>query len=459
MRILKKIAHRLLTLNPPQMIVASFLVIILLGTVCLLLPGSVRVGRLSLLDALFTATSATCVTGLTVLNIGTELTFFGQTVVLALIQLGGLGIMTFSTFFVYMLGRRISIRGRDVLGSTIGALPVQNMGSLLKRIFLTVLLMESVGMGFLTLRWMRIYPPAKALYHGLFHSVSAFCNAGFSLYSDSFFGFQTDLYLNAVIMFLIILGGLGFIVLLDLKHLIVKRKNNVSRITFHSKVVLTVAFTLIVLGTVFIFWVEKNHSLKELSSGSRLLVSLFQSVTARTAGFNTLHIGSLSNGVIFLLMWLMFIGAAPGSCGGGVKVTTLGILVMMLVARLRGQNEPMLFKRTIPRETTGKAMVIVLSSGLIIAFIFLFLLLTEGWSVAPDAGRGDFIVLLFEAISAYGTVGLSMGVTPQLTAGGRFLIILLMFIGRLGPLTMAVALTRTSFRGKFRYARGEIMVG
>ena len=459
MKFLKLISRRLSAFNPPQMIVASFLTIILLGTICLSLRCSVEGERLSLLNALFTATSATCVTGLTVVDIGSDLTPFGQCIVLCMIQLGGLGIMTFSTFFMTMLRRRVSIRGRDVLGSTLGFLPDQHVGHLLKRIFLTVFILEGIGMVCLAAWWMRHYPFGKALYHGWFHSVSAFCNAGFSLYSDSFTRYGTDVFFNVVIMVLIILGGVGFFVLLDLKHLVVKRKQSIERISFHSKVVLTMVCVLVVIGAIFLFWVERHHILAPMSTGSSLLASLFQSVTARTAGFNTLHIGSLTNGACFLLMGLMFIGAAPGSCGGGVKVTTIGILVMMLISRLRGQEESSVFRRTISREMIGKAMVIVLSSGLVIVVMFFFLLLTEGWIEPSGTARGDFIVLFFEAISAYGTVGLSMGVTPDLTSVGKCLIIILMFIGRLGPLTMAVALTRTSFRGRFRYARGDVMVG
>ena len=411
------------------------------------------------MDALFTAVSATCVTGLTVVNIGSEFTFYGQTVVLVLIQLGGLGIMTFSTFFLYLLGRRVSMRGREIIDSTLSYIPVRNIGSLLRRIMFIVFFVEGVGVLILTVGWLRIYPLPKALYHGIFHAISSFCNAGFSLYGNSFEGFCNDLIVNWVVIGLIVLGGLGFVVLIDFKHLLRRPRGALGRLSFHSKVVLTVTFFLIFIGTLFLFWVEKSHALVDIKPTTGFLVALFQSVTARTAGFNTVRIGSLTNGACFILMFLMFVGAAPGSCGGGVKVSTLGILVALLLARLRGHEEPNFFSRSIPRETVGKALAIVLSSVLLISIIFLCLLLTEDWSVSPQESRGHFLEFLFEAISAFGTVGLSMGVTPHLSKGGRLLIILLMFVGRLGPLTMAVALTRRKAGGRYRYAKGEIMVG
>jgi len=441
------------------MIVFSFLTIISVGTILLLLPWTTRGESLSFVDSLFTAVSATCVTGLTVVNIGSQFTLYGQLVVLGLIQLGGLGIMTFSTFFLYLLGRRISIRGREIIDTTLSHSPVHNIGALLRKIMMVVFLIEGVGILLLSLHLSRFYPLPEAIYRGVFHSVSAFCNAGFSLYTTSFEGFRTDLFVNGLVMGLIILGGLGFIVLLDFKHLLFRPRRVFRAFSFHTKVVLTVTLSLIVLGTVFLFWVERVHALSNVKPTTGIVVSLFQSVTARTAGFNTIPIGSLTNGACFILMFLMFVGAAPGSCGGGVKVSTLGILVAVFLSRLRGYEESHLFYRSIPRETVGKALAIVLSSVLVIGVLFLGLLLTENWSSSPGESRGDFVELLFEAISAFGTVGLSMGVTQQLTKGGRLLIILLMFIGRLGPLTMAVALTSRKGKGRFQYAKGEVMVG
>jgi len=456
---LKKPSRGFLSLTPPQMIILSFATIIIVGGVLLCLPWATVGHRLSIVDGLFTAVSATCVTGLTVVNISAEFTPFGQWVVLVLIQLGGLGIMTFSTFFLYLLGRRVSIRGRDVIGTTLSHRPVQDIALLLRKIMVIVFLVEGVGVVFLTLAWSRYYSFPRAIYHGVFHSVSAFCNAGFSLYGDSFERFQLDPAINFITMGLIVVGGLGFIVLLDLKNLRHGPRKGFRKFSFHSKMVITATFFLIVFGTLFIYWAERGHALQQLKPSEGFLTALFQSITARTAGFNTIPIDSLTNGVCFVIMFLMFIGAAPGSCAGGVKVTTLGILLAITVSRIRGRDEPQLFLRSIPRETVGKGLTIVLSSVLIICIVFMCLLLTEDHAVSPVESREQFIKLIFEAISAFGTVGLSMGVTPQLTVAGRLLIILLMFVGRLGPLTMAVALTRIGPRGRYRYAKGEIMVG
>ena len=441
------------------MIVSSFIVIISIGTLFLRLPWATRGEHLNLVDALFTSVSATCVTGLTVVDIGTKFTLFGQTVVLGLIQLGGLGIMTFSTFFLYLLGKRVSIRGREIVDMTLTHTPVQHIGSLLLKIIVIVLFIEGIGFLLLTIRWVNIYPLPKAIYYGLFHAVSAFCNAGFSLYYNNFMDFSADILVNCVLIGLIVLGGFGFVVLLDFKNLFHWSKEFPRSFSFHSKIVLLMTFFLILFGTLFIYGIERIHTLYGFKPVHSLLIALFQSVTARTAGFNTIDIGSLTNAACFVIMFLMFVGAAPGSCGGGVKVSTLGILIAMFLSRLRGHDEPNLFYRSIPKETTGKALIIVLSAVLLISIIFCGLLITESWSLPPRESRGYFIGLLFETISAFGTVGLSMGFTSQLTTGGRLLVIVMMLVGCLGPLTMAVALTRRKKGGYFNYAKGEIMVG
>jgi trk system potassium uptake protein TrkH len=447
------------SLSATQMIVFSFITIICIGTLLLLLPFSTKGSNLNFINALFTAVSATCVTGLTVIDIGKEFTRFGQLVVLILIQLGGLGIMTFSTFFLYLLGGRASIRNREIIDSTLSYSSVPNLKILLQKIMFLVFIVEGIGVVCLSLAWIRYYPLPEAIYHGFFHSISAFCNAGFSLYSNSFERFSTDYMLNIFIILLIISGGLGFIVLLELKSLFNYSKQKIRSLSFQSKVVLTMTFFLIMFGTLLIYLVESPHTLSHMKPINRFIISLFQSVTARTAGFNTLSIGLLTNGGCLILMILMFVGAAPGSCGGGVKVSTLGVLIAMVLSRIRRHEETQLFSRSIPGETESKALVIVISAGIIILIIFFGLLLTEDWFVSPEQSRDNFLELFFESISAFGTVGLSMGITPQLSIPGQLLIIILMFIGRLGPLTMAVALARAEVKGRYRYARGEIMLG
>jgi len=445
-------------LAPHRIIVFSFLGMIGAGTLLLRSPWSGAQGHLTGVEALFTAVSAVCVTGLTVIDISTELSGFGRWVVLILIQCGGLGIMTFSTFFVYLLGRRLSMRDREIIDTTLSYTQERNIGSLLIRVMGFVFMIEAIGAAALTLRFHEYYPFDRAVYHGIFHSISAFCNAGFSLYARSFEGFRQDVWINIILMALIVLGGLGFVVILDLWRGLISRKRALS---FHAKVVLTVTFILIFSGGILFWLVEQPHIFQSFSTGESVLAALFQSITARTAGFNTLDIGLLTNTACMVLMFLMFIGAAPGSCGGGVKVTTAGILVSMLISRIRGADEAQMFHRNVSRETFSKALVIIFGALVLISAVFFGLLLTEGWNISPQESRGHFLELAFETVSAFGTVGLSMGVTRELSTGGRLLIILLMFAGRLGPLTLAVALSDPRMKRKIRYsyAKGEIMVG
>ncbi len=455
----KNKTKKFFSFSPNRMIVLSFLMIIIIGTIFLLLPWAKHSGSLCLVDALFTSVSAVCVTGLTVVDIGKEFTLYGQLVVMILIQIGGLGIMTFSTFFLYLLHHRVSIRNRDVIDFTIVNEPVPHIAKFLRKVIILVFSIEGMGVVFFTIRGLKYYSFPKALYYGIFHSISAFCNAGFSLYTNSFEGFRTDPWLNLILMSLIILGGLGFIVLLDVKKIFSSYRKTHSAISLHTKVVLTVTFFLIISGTILLYFIERKYFFNKIAAIPALLAALFQSVTARTAGFNTIPMNALTNGSCLVLIFLMFVGAAPGSCGGGVKVTSFGILIALFFSKFKGREYAHIFKRTIPQETINKVIAIVFSSVLIIGIVFFLLLLTEQKVQIDHPDRGSFIEILFEAFSAFGTVGLSMGITSQLTKIGRLLIILLMFIGRLGPLTLTVALSQTHKMVKFRYAEGEIKVG
>jgi len=414
----------------------------------------------SLVNALFTATSATCVTGLVVLDTGKDFTRFGQGVILALIQVGGLGIMTFSTFFMYMVGHRVSIRGREIVEETLAQEPIRNLASLLKIVFFTTVAVELVGAGLLSLRFLEDSPPATAIYYGLFHSIAAFCNAGFSLYSDNLARFVGDAYVNLVVASLIILGGLGFIVVYNLRHRLFQRGPTTIfyRLSFHSVLVLLITAVLIVGGVVIFFALEYQNILKPLSWPTKVLASFFQVVTPRTAGFNTLEIGSLTNSTLFFLVLLMYIGASPGSTGGGIKTTTLGVLVALFFARLRNREDVNLLRRRVPNEIVSKAVSIAFFSALIIMLFTFVLLITEYGYVPYKASRGSFLEMLFEVTSAFGTVGLSTGLTPSLTSAGKVLLSLVMFIGRLGPLTIAIAVGGET-KAKFKYAQERFLVG
>lgn len=445
-------------LTPERTLILSFFIMILVGTWLLSLPYAARIKTSSFIDALFTATSAVCVTGLIVVDTGGFYSQFGQIIILILIQVGGLGIMTFSIFFYLLLGRSIGIRDRRIIQDTFSQFPIRNIYVLLKSVFLYTIIIEFVGALFLFIGWNGHLPLMTALYFSLFHAISAFCNSGFSLFSDSFVGFQNNITLNLSITSLIILGGLGFIVLKEIVD-IGLRRNTSLRISLHSKVVLTTSVTLIVLGTLFIFLTERDNSLLNLSLGEQVLTSYFQSVTSRTAGFNTLSMMSLGNATLFVLIILMFIGASPGSCGGGIKTTNLATLVSLAFNRYKGRERANLFKRTIPHETVARSISIILASILAVTIITVFLLVTQLGDISHTESRGLFLEYLFETVSAFGTVGLSMGVTTKLNSAGKLIIIAMMLLGRLGPLTLAFAMARRTKKTEFQYAEENIIVG
>ncbi len=452
----KKVPLRFL--SPERALILSFLIIILVGTSLLSLPHAVRHESAPFIDALFTATSAVCVTGLIVLDTGSFYSRFGQVVILTLIQVGGLGIMTFSVFFYLLLGRSIGIRDRRIIQDTFSQFPIRNIYVLLKSVFLYTIAIEFVGALLLFIGWIDSFPLITALYFSLFHAISAFCNAGFSLFSNSLVGFQNNILVNISLTSLIILGGIGFIVLKEMVG-VGFRKNTPLRISLHSKVVLTITAALIILGTLFMFLIERDGSLLTFPLGEQILISYFQSVTSRTAGFNTIPMASLSNATLFLLIIFMFIGASPGSCGGGIKTTNLATLLSIAVNRYKGRERAHLFKRTVPHETVSRSISITLSSVLAVTIITVFLLTTQLGDLSHTESRGLFLDYLFETVSAFGTVGLSMGITKNLDTAGKLIIIAMMLLGRLGPLTLAFAMARRVKKGEFQYAEENIIVG
>jgi len=453
---LKKFTLRFL--SPERTLILSFLIIILIGTFLLSLPHAARQQSTSFIDALFTATSAVCVTGLIVVDTGSFYSQFGQMVILILIQVGGLGIMTFSVFFYLLLGRSIGFRDRRIIQDTFSQFPIKNIYVLLKSVFLYTMVIELVGTLLLLVGWRGHFPPITALYFSLFHAISAFCNAGFCLFPDSLVGFQSNILVNLSITSLIILGGIGFIVLKEMVERALRRKPPL-RISLHSKIVLTTTATLIALGTLFIFFIERDNSLVKFPLGEQILISYFQSVTSRTAGFNTIPMVGLSNATCFILIILMFIGASPGSCGGGIKTTNLATLFSLAMNRYKGRDRANLFKRTIPHETVARSISIILASGLTVAIITILLLITQLGDISHTESRGLFLEYLFETISAFGTVGLSMGVTSKLDSAGKLIITAMMLLGRLGPLTLAFAMARKMRRAEFQYAEENIIVG
>lgn len=442
-------------LTPARIFILSFAGFILLGTVLLRLPHSASGRPLSFVDALFTAASGVCVTGLTVVNIGRDLSGFGQAVTLVLFQVGGLGIITFSVMLFSIMGRGISFKDQEIIQSTFFHTPRRDFMKLIRTIFSVTILIEGLGTMVLFVRFSQDFPLGKALYYALYHSVSAFNNCGYSLFSSSLMNYRNDLLVNLVIMALIVLGGIGFIVQYEL---IAKWRGRIRALSLHTKIVLRVTLFLIIAGAVLFFLFEINHILKGGSLSSSIGASLFQSVTARTCGFNTIDIGLLTNSTLLFLMVLMFIGGAPGSTAGGIKVTSFSLMMLLIWNKIKGQDGVNVFNRTIPREILTRTIAIVIASTLIVFIAVSFLLIThQGASGSPTDSRHHFISYLFEAISAFGTVGLSMGITADLSGIQKIAVIILMFIGRIGPITMAYAWY--SRKSGLVYAEESVMVG
>ena len=443
-------------LSPTRIFVLSFAAVILAGGILLWFPFSASRGPLRFVDALFTSTSAVCVTGLVVLDTGKDFSTAGQVIALILIQIGGLGIITFSTAFFVLMGRGISFKGRDIVQSTFLHTPRRDFLAIARAVLLLTFITEAGGALFLFIRFVQDFPAGPALYQSIFHSVSAFNNAGFSLFTDNLMGYQGDPIVNLAIMGLIVHGGIGFIV----QYEVLSRLRGVQkRLSVHTKIVLITTAVLIAGGALLFYFFERNQVLKEVPLLTKVLSALFQSVTPRTAGFNTVDIGALTNPTILMMILLMFIGASPGSTGGGVKTTSAALLVMMIWNRLKGNEDVNLFNRTIPKEIIGRTISIIFASAFSVSIITSILLICETGIFSVAESRHFFVEYLFETVSAFGTVGLSMGVTPNLNDVQKYAVILMMFAGRVGPLTLAFSFSRAATRRGTVFAEEGVMVG
>jgi len=445
-------------LKPTTWTILAFAVLISVGTGLLMLPAASGGRPLGFADALFTSTSASCVTGLVVVDTGTDLSRFGQWVVLCLIQAGGLGIMILSTVFLLLTGRRLSMSGRYVLLDTFTHSGETGLRELLLDIVRFTFLLEALGACLLFAAFLPGRTVGEAAYYSVFHSVSAFCNAGFSLFSTSFEQFRGNWIVNLVSALLIVAGGLGFLVLSELRRKKPLDRRAWSRLSLHSRLVLTTTAILLLGGTALILLMEWRNTLVSMPWPERILAAFYQSMTARTAGFNTLPTGSLTDETLFLLILLMFIGASPGSCGGGIKTTTFATLFVLGRSRYLGFRRAQVFARSIPNENVGRAAGVVMMSFVLVAAATLGLLMSEFEGIPHPQNAGRFLETLFEVVSAYCTVGLSTGMTGDLTPMGKFLLSGVMFVGRLGPLMVAVALMHDKAED-FYYAEESIMIG
>jgi len=444
--------HHFKSFSPTRILVLGFLGLILIGAFLLRLPYASEDGSgTAFIDALFTSTSAVCVTGLVVVDTANHFSLFGELIVLCLIQIGGLGFMTFATLFAMLLGRRIGLRERIILQESFNQLTLEGIVRLVKHILIFSFAIEGLGAMILFLRWLSEMGWQKALYFSIFHAVSAFNNAGFDIMgnSSSLTPYAQDAVINLSLMALIIVGGLGFAVLADLyasKH---------KKRSLHTRLVLQTTLILILLGFIAIFFMEMNNpkTLGALHFPSKFSAALFQSVTARTAGFNTISIADLRPTSLFFMMILMFIGASPGSTGGGIKTTTFVSILLFLRSIFYGHEHVTIKERTLPYSLIKKSFAIASLGVSWVVILISFLLLTE------DAG---FLEIVFEAVSAFGTVGLSMGLTPDLSLAGKIAIMLTMFFGRVGLITVALAIgvnQNSHALSHLKYPEEKIIIG
>ncbi|MCX8129120.1 MAG: TrkH family potassium uptake protein [Clostridia bacterium] len=447
--------NRIMRLSPTRMVVFSFAVIILIGSILLSLPAVSNSGKsIGYLNALFTATSATCVTGLIVADTYTQWNIYGQIIILCLIQAGGLGIITLATFFSALLGRKVSLKGMLLAQESINHFSFEGVVRLVKRVVLVTLAFETLGALILSIRFIPIFG-LKGIYMGIFHSITAFCNAGFDLmggYSgeySSLTSFNNDPVVIYTIAALIIIGGLGFLVWKDLYEY----KKNKS-LFLHTKLVLIMTVLLILLGAVFFFVFESNNPLTmgKLNFFEKINASIFHSVTTRTAGYNSVPLNEMQDISKVATVLLMFIGAAPGSTAGGVKITTFGVIVAAIFSQISGSSETVIFRRRVPHYVVNKALSIIGLSAMVVIAVATVILAIEG---------GSFINIFYEATSAFGTVGLSTGITPTLHSVSKLLLILTMFLGRVGPVSFAIALTLRANKKDMDmvYPEGKVIVG
>jgi potassium uptake TrkH family protein len=445
-------------IGPSGLLALSFLLLIASGTGLLLLP-EMTVSGISQIDAFFTSTSACCVTGLAVVDTPTCFTLKGKTVLMLLMQLGGLNIIAFATLFASFHRNSGGIRMQSLIKDIVSTDKLSDTRGLLRKIFIYSIFIEITGATFLFLTWpneLQFNGLGEKIYFSVFHAVSAFNNAGFALFTNNMYdvSIRHAYNLHLVIATLIFLGGIGFIVLEDIfaiRNIRERRKMKWKRLQAHSRIALYTSGILIVVGAIVFYLVEFRHSISGYGIYGSIVSSLFQSVTCRTAGFNSVDIGHLGQPVIFFMMFLMFIGASPGSTGGGIKTTTFSVLLRSAISTIKGRQNVEIVKHTISNATISKAYSIALFSISLIFISTFFLSVSE-----PDK---DIIDLLFEEISAFGTVGLSTGITASLSDAGKSIIILSMYIGRIGTLTLAMALTKRIVYAKYRYSEINVIVG
>ncbi len=434
-----------------QILALGFLCIIVLGGLILSLPISSAKGEsTNLIDSIFTATSAVCVTGLVTVDTGTHWSMFGQTIIMILIEIGGLGFVTFATMGSIALGRKITLRNRLIIQDAMNTFNIQGVVKMMQFIVLFTFSVQIIGAIIFSTQFIPQFGLGKGIYYSIFHSISAFCNAGFDVFGGyaSLTGYTSNFIVIMNASLLIIIGGLGFTVWLDLRQYKINK-----RISTHTKLVLSVTAILIVGSFILMFIFEYNNikTMANMSFGDKLLNSFFAAVTPRTAGFNSISVADMTIGSLFLTIILMFIGGSPGSTAGGLKTSTIGIIIVTVISVIKGREDAEVFKKRIPKEQVYKAFTLILLAATLVVSVTMILSYTEVGA--------SFIEILFETVSALGTAGLSMGITGDLSNIGKVLIMIMMYLGRVGALTVILSLMKKKSNVGIKYPEGRILIG
>jgi len=440
--------------SPALATLSSFSMVIIFGAMLLTLPVcTVSIEKVSFIDSLFIATSATCVTGLSTVDIGSYYTRFGQLIVLLLIQTGGIGIITMAISLPIIMGSQTTFSSVMTIKDITGVRTVREVLSVVRAVVFSTLLIEFIGAIFLFIADSSIESIPLRIFYSIFHSVSAFCNAGLALFPDNLVSYSHNYLYISTIMTLIVLGGIGYPVISSLFYWLMDRilYRRHKSFSFHSKIVLSTTTILIISGMILFLLLEWNNTLESFSFGGKLMNSLFLSITPRTAGFNTTDISRLTKPAIIITIILMFIGASPSSTGGGIKTTTFATMLFSLKALIRNREEVEAFRRTIPISSIYKTLNVAFISIIIISLSIFSLSITE-----KDK---ELINIIFEVFSAFGTVGLSLGLTPHLSVAGKIIIILTMLVGRVGPLTIAIIFAKKKISGAYKYPEDHIIIG
>lgn len=461
-----------------QTLVLGVLGSILIGSILLRLPISNVEGKsIGFVDSLFTATSAVCVTGLNTIVPADQFSIFGKVVLMCLIEIGGIGFMSFIALILMIMRKKINLSEQILIKESLNQNNENGIIKLIKRIFLYIIVVEFIGAILLSIRFIPEYGLKTGIFYSVFHSISAVCNAGFDILgSTSLIKYQNDALVSIVVMLLIIIGGLGYTVWNDIilaVKKIFKRKSKLGKIfselTVHTKIVLITTLILIVSGAIFTFLLEKDNSniMKDDNIGTKILKSCFYSVTLRTAGFETVDTTNLTTASKFISIFYMFIGGSPGSTAGGIKTTTFAILIFMVIGYLKGYENTAMHKRTISQKILKRAIVIFAVSIIFVMTAIISLTITEDLYQEQQSAisqlnntKFGFMDIIYEVFSAYGTVGVTLGITPNLSIVGKLIIMLLMFVGRVGPITISYAvLKKSNAQKKFNYPECDILVG